>query len=206
MNAPGVAPKVPKPAKERGKIAPAKFAHVALRTGNYEAMIEWYSKVLEAEIVLGSPMASFLTYDDEHHRLAILNMPGLKPQDRSHAGTEHIAYTYESLDDLFATYERLQSLGIMPFWTIHHGGTLSLYYHDPDQTQVELQVDVFDTHEAFAQWLETSDFAVNPVGVKVDLPDMIARYRAGEDRASLLDRPRIDPSQVMAQMPGPGPT
>ncbi|MEM9286850.1 MAG: VOC family protein [Pseudomonadota bacterium] len=202
MNAPAIQPLVPKTAKERGKIAPAKFAHVALRTSKYEEMIAWYSKVLEAEVVLGSPMASFLTYDEEHHRLAILNMPGLEDQDRRYAGTEHLAFTYESLDDLFATYERLAELGIMPFWTINHGGTLSLYYHDPDQTQVELQVDVFETNEALADWFQNSDFGMNPVGVKVDVPDLIARYRAGEDRDTILNRPNIEPHQVMAQMPG----
>ncbi|MEM7568331.1 MAG: VOC family protein [Pseudomonadota bacterium] len=204
MNPPGVVPLVPKSAKDRGKIAPAKLAHVALRTSNYEQMIAWYCTVLEAEIVLGSPMASFLTYDDEHHRLAILNMPGLEAQDRSKAGVEHMSFTYETLDDLFDTYERLEAAGIKPFWTINHGGTLSLYYHDPDGTQVELQVDVFDTNEALAEWFQNSDFAINPVGVKVDVPDLIARYRAGEERASLLERPKIDPSQIMAQMPMPG--
>ncbi|MEM9706114.1 MAG: VOC family protein [Pseudomonadota bacterium] len=193
---------VPKTAKERGKTAPAKLAHVAFRTSRYEEMIKWYQNVVEAEIVLGTPMATFLTYDDEHHRLAILNMPGLQPQDRGKAGVEHTSFTYATLDDLFATYERLAALGITPFWTVNHGGTLSLYYHDPDQNQVELQIDVFDSNEALTAWFKGSDFSTNPIGVKVDVPDLIARYRAGEDRAALLERPRIDPSEVFAQMPG----
>ncbi|MCG8440627.1 MAG: VOC family protein [Caulobacterales bacterium] len=195
------APLVPKTAKERGKIAPAKLAHIVLRTSRYQEMIAWYQTVLEAEIVLGTPVVTFMTYDDEHHRVAIANMPGLEPRPPQTTGMEHCAFTYATLDDLFATYERLAGQGVKPFWTINHGGTLSLYYRDPDHNQLELQVDVFDSNEALTAWFKDSDFDVNPVGVKVDLDDLIARYRAGEDRATLLARPRIHPSEVPAQFP-----
>lgn len=205
MNVPVVAPLVPKTAKERGKIAPAKLAHVVIRTSQYEEMIKWYQTVLEAEIVLGTPMVTFMTYDEEHHRIAIANMPGLQPPPPQTTGVEHCAFTYGTLDDLFATYERLMAVGIEPFWTINHGGTLSIYLHDPDQNQIELQVDVFDTNEGLTRWFVESDFDVNPVGVKVNIPELIARYRGGESRESVLERPRIEASQVMAQFPGPPP-
>lgn len=194
-------PLVPKTAQERGKIAPAKFAHIALRTSRYEEVIAWYKTVLEAEVVLGNPMATFITYDEEHHRLAILNMPGLQDRPPNINGMEHSSFTYETLDDLFATYERLAELGIKPFWTINHGGTLSIYYHDPDHNQVELQVDVFDTNEGLTRWFMESDFHINPVGVKVNIDDLITRHKAGESRESLLERPRIHPSEIPAQMP-----
>lgn len=196
-------PLVPQTAKERGKVAPAKLAHIVFRTSQYEEMVKWYQTVLEAEIVLGTPMVSFLTYDEEHHRVAIANMPGLQPPPPQTTGVQHCAFTYEDLDDLFATYERLKGVGIAPFWTINHGGTLSLYYHDPDHNEIELQVDVFETNEGLTEWFVQSDFDLNPVGVKVDIDALIERYRAGESRESILERPRIDPSEVMAQFPTP---
>ncbi|MEM6534238.1 MAG: VOC family protein [Pseudomonadota bacterium] len=194
-------PNTPATAKARGKVAPAKLAHIVFRTSRYEEMIQWYKTVLEAEIVMGSPMVTFLTYDDEHHRIAIAAQPNLQDQDRSRAGMEHCAFTYESLDDLFATYERLAAAGIKPYWTINHGGTLSMYYQDPDGNNLELQIDAFDSNEQTTQWLIESDFSVNPVGVKFEPEELIARYRAGEDKQSLLTRPVIAPDQVLAQFP-----
>ncbi len=198
---PSSPPCVPKTAKERGKIAPAKLAHVALQTSRYEEMLQWYKVFLEAELVLGTPGVSFLAYDEEHHRIAIINMPGLEDKTPQIGGVAHVAFTYETLDDLFATYERLAAEGIKPFWCINHGATLSMYYRDPDNNQMELQIDTFDSNEATTEWLAESDFETNPIGVKFEPEDLIRRYRAGEERSSLLKRPVIGPSAVPAQLP-----
>ena len=50
---------------------------------------------------------------------------------------------------------RLKDTGITPYWCINHGFTLSMYYRDPDQNQVELQVDLFDSAASVAAWLES---------------------------------------------------
>tara|TARA_R110001599_G_C12276844_1_gene662677 strand:- start:26621 stop:26986 length:366 start_codon:yes stop_codon:yes gene_type:complete len=113
----------------------------------------------------------------------------------------HCAFTYETLDDLFATYERLEGLGITPYWCINHGTTLSMYYKDPDGNQIELQIDIFDSLEATNAWFEQSDFDVNFIGVRMNPTDLIARYRGGEERHILLDRPVIDPGEVLNQLP-----
>ncbi len=193
---------VPPTAKERGKTAPAKLAHIVLRTSRYDELINWYKTVLEAEVVVGTPGLTFLTYDEEHHRIGIVNMQDLEEGNRKAAGVEHVAFTYETIDDLFATYERLKEAGIEPYWTINHGTTLSFYYQDPDRNNIELQIDIFETSEETNNWMSTSDFAANPIGVKVDPEDLIARHRSGEDAAVLLARPVIDPSEVPAQFPG----
>ncbi len=193
---------MPPTAKERGKTAPAKLAHIVLRTSRYDELIDWYKTVLEAEVVVGTPGVTFLTYDEEHHRIGIVNMEGLEKGSHRAAGVEHVAFTYETIDDLFATYERLKEAGIEPYWTINHGATLSFYYQDPDRNNIELQIDVFATNEETNHWISTSDFAANPIGVKFEPEDLIARHRAGEDTAVLLARPVIDPSEVPAQFPG----
>ena len=193
---------VPVPARLRGKIAPIKLAHVVLRTANAARLVDWYCTVLEAEKALDNGMLTFLTYDEEHHRLAIAQLPGIShAPERSASGLEHFAFTYAGADDLFATYERLKAKGIEPYWAINHGPTLSLYYRDPDGNQVELQIDLFDTLEATNAWFAQSDFATNPIGVKFDPEDVIRRYRAGEPASTLFSRPVIDPARVMAQFP-----
>lgn len=192
---------VPPTAKERGRTAPAKLAHFVLRTSRYAELIEWYKTVLEAEVVIGTPGISFLTYDDEHHRIGIVNMADLEKGNPRAAGLEHVAFTYATVDDLFDTYQRLQAQGIEPYWTINHGATLSFYYRDPDRNNIELQVDVFDTVEETNAWIANSDFEANPIGVKFDPESLIARHRQGEDRATLLARPVIDPADIPAQFP-----
>ena len=172
---------VPATARERGKIAPAKFAHIVFKTSRYEELIRWYQVVLEAEIMTATPAVTFLTFDEEHHRIAIANMPGLAERPFQTAGMEHCAFTYDSLDDLFATYERLASHDITPYWCINHGPTLSMYFRDPDNNQVELQIDIFDSNEAINAWLAQSDFDTNPIGVKFDPEQLIARYRGLAD-------------------------
>jgi len=192
---------VPTTAAARGRVAPVTFAHIVLRTGHKEAMVEWYRTVLEAEVALANPLLTFLTFDDEHHRIAILGMPGLAPATQPAAGLEHFAFTYASLGDLFATYKRLRAAGILPYWCINHGPNLSFYYRDPDGNQIELQIDVFESAEAVNAWYQTSDFATNPIGVKFDADDLIGRFERGEPLHTLTQRPHIAPDQVLAQLP-----
>ena len=108
-------------------ISPAKFAHFVLRTGQFDRMAEWYRTVLAARIVFRDERLCFLSYDDEHHRLALIHVPGLAPRDPESAGTDHVAYAYRDLGDLLATYRRLRAHGILPHWPIIHGVTTSLY-------------------------------------------------------------------------------
>ncbi|WP_082545264.1 VOC family protein [Sphingopyxis sp. Root1497] len=191
----------PPVAKKGDGISPAKLAHIVLRTTDIDRMAAWYCDVLQAQIVLATDFIAFLTYDDEHHRIAIAQLPDLVERPAMAVGLEHIAFTYASPDHLFSTYERLKGDGLRPYWTINHGPTLSFYYRDPDLNQIELQIDLQDDAEAVNRWFAQSDFSVNPIGVRVDPDDMIARYRAGEDPGALFARPVISPDQIPAQFP-----
>lgn len=114
MNAPDALGRVPDPARERGKIAPAKLAHVVLKSANKDRLVDFYKTLLEAEVTFGDRNAAFLIYDEEHHRIAVIGMPGLGRNSRRSAGVDHIDFTYASLDDLLATYERLKAAGSRP--------------------------------------------------------------------------------------------
>ena len=136
---------VRKIAPETQPVSPAKFAHFVLRTGQFDKMAEWYKTLLNARIVFRDERLCFLSYDDEHHRLALIHIPGLAPRDPESAGTDHVAYSYRDLGELLATYKRLKAAGILPHWPINHGVTTSMYYRDPDNNRVELQIDNFAT-------------------------------------------------------------
>jgi catechol 2,3-dioxygenase-like lactoylglutathione lyase family enzyme len=177
-------------------VTPIRFAHVVFRTAQFEAMKRWYETVLGAHVVHANPMLAFLTYDDEHHRIALVNMPGSPPRPEGSAGVEHFAYTYATLGDLVATYERLKSAGITPYWTINHGPTTSMYYRDPDGNQIELQVDNFPTAEELNAWFGSGAFARNPIGVDFDADELVRKFKAGVPVEELV---RLAPESVMSR-------
>ena len=170
-------------------ISPAKFAHFVLRTGQVAKMAEWYKTVLAARIVFRDERLCFLSYDDEHHRLALIQVPGLEPRDPNGTGTDHVAYSYRDLGGLLATYRRLKAAGILPNWPINHGVTTSIYYRDPDNNRVELQIDNFGTAEECQAYFQSQAFAENPVGVTYDPEELCRRYEAGEPISELLRIP-----------------
>ena len=184
-------PKVPKTARERGRVAPAHLAHFVRKTSRFGEMVEWYQRVLEAEIAYSNEMLAFLTYDDEHHRVAIIAIPGLVEPPPNAWGTDHIAFTYASLDDLLHTYKRLKKNGIEPYWAINHGPTTSLYYKDPDGNSIETQIDNFATVQEADAWLRGGEFEENSIGVIFDVDELVARHEAGVPFSELVERPGL---------------
>lgn len=160
-------------------VSPRKLAHLVFRTPRYHAMVQWYCTVLGAHPVFANAMLTFATYDDEHHRIAFVNLPHLADLDPMAAGVDHVAFTYDSLSDLLQTYERLKGEGILPVWCINHGPTTSMYYADPDGTRVELQIDNFATNAELDAWFHSGAFAKNPIGVEYDPEELLKMFRAG---------------------------
>lgn len=172
---------------------PIKFAHVVYMTRRFDEMIAWYGDVFEGEIVHQDPALAFMRYDEEHHRFAFANLDLLKPNggdkdDRGEIGVNHLAYTYATAGDLLETYERLKQADQLPYWPVHHGMTLSLYYKDPDGNRIELQVDALSAEEAIA-FMASEAFAANPLGIIIDPDVMLEAYRAGASEADLLQMP-----------------
>ena len=172
-------------------LRPIKLAHFVLRTSRYEALVSWYRFVLGAEAAFENELLTFLSYDDEHHRLAILNVPDLAEPPPGITGVHHIAFTYGSLSDLLGHYARLRDHDIMPAYVINHGPTTSLYYADPDGNQLEFQVENFDSVAASTAFFHSDAFAENPIGVEFDPEEMLAQLRAGGSEAMLKRRPDV---------------
>ena len=167
-------------------VSPAKFAHIVLYTKKYQEMVDWYCAFLGAQVTGATMGLAFLTYDDEHHRVAIIDKPDYNDLVPNTVGLAHFAFCYASLGDLIAHYETMKARGVMPVRTINHGPTTSLYYRDPDGNAVESQVDNFPTIEALNAWFAKGKFDENPIGVHFDFEDLIARRHAGEPEADLL--------------------
>lgn len=172
-----------------GIVSPLRLAHVVLRTSRIKEMIAWYKLVLNAGIAFENDEIAFLAYDDEHHRIAFVNIPGLAPQPAGQVGMHHLAFTYPSLDDLLGNYEKLRDQGITPLWCVNHGPTTSMYYGDPEENQIELQVDNYATVEEAGEFFFTDAFATNTIGVDFDPEDLLRRVRAGEADDDIKRRP-----------------
>lgn len=106
-----------------------KLQHVGLTTANLDAMLEWYRKVLGLTVNNRSPVpgdaqhrapfsaVAFASNDEMHHRISFFEVSGLSEDpDRSrHPRVQHVAFEYDTLDDLLGTYVRLRKLaGVIP--------------------------------------------------------------------------------------------
>lgn len=172
-------------------VAPSKLAHVVYSTHHFDEMIDWYSKVLEAETLHSSDKLAFMSWDEEHHRIAIVNLgPAADPASTrrtDQVGVHHVAYTWDDLDGLMGTYERLRDLGITPVVRLRHGMTLSMYYEDPDGNRSEFQIDVLGVDAAY-EFMHSPAFEANPIGEEFDPDELLSAYRSGADMKDLVFR------------------
>jgi catechol-2,3-dioxygenase len=180
------------------RVRPHKFVHVVYRTRRFAEMVRWYQRVFDAKVQYQNPVLAFLTYDGEHHRFAFANLDVLQPNAgekdrRGVIGVDHVAYTYASVNDLLENYAQLKVQGIRPYWCVHHGITVSMYYADPDGNQMEFQVDCFASNEEANAFMEGPHFAANPIGVEYDPEEWLGKLRAGAPVSEFLRRPTDEP-------------
>lgn len=165
-----------------------KLAHVVLQTGQLTAMRAWYLNVLDAHVVYENEFLSFMTFDEEHHRVGIVQLPEPPARTPTTVGLAHSAYTFSSLESLLTKHEDLKKADIQPQVPVQHGLTTSIYYRDPDGNMVELQIDNFTTPEAGTEYLRGEEFRADPFGPSFDPDAMLAALRVGVPEAELLTR------------------
>ena len=156
--------------------ADKRFAHIVLQTGQLAPLRDWYLKVLDAHVVFENEMLCFMTFDEEHHRLAIAQMAQPAPRTSATVGMGHSAYTFANLESLLTKYEDLKNAGIQPHVPVQHGPTTSIYYRDPDGNMVELQIDNMAPDDATA-YMRGEEFSSDPFGPSFD-PDAMLRRAA----------------------------
>jgi catechol 2,3-dioxygenase-like lactoylglutathione lyase family enzyme len=189
---------------EPGIVPPSKLSHIVLKTSRLVEMREWYMSVLGARVLYGNDRIAFLTFDKEHHRLALVQMDGLEKPAQFSTGLDHVAFTYDDLGTLLSTYKRLKAIGIAPRWPVNHGMTTSLYYQDPDGNRVELQFENYPTEDELLAFIEGPEFAANPMGGAFAPEELIRRFENGEPIYPLVrgirDPKGPSPEQILKEM------
>jgi catechol 2,3-dioxygenase-like lactoylglutathione lyase family enzyme len=178
------------------RIKPAQIAHFVIYTSRFIEAVAWYKAMLNCTATFENDNLAFLTYDDEHHRVAIAAIPGLAEQPKQTASIHHVAFTYRTLWELLVTWKRLSEQGFLPYWTVNHGPTTSMYYADPDGNRIEFQVDNFASSEEAKAYCASPEFRENSVGVEFEPEVLLGRLNAGESEAVLKRRPNIGPRSI----------
>lgn len=131
--------------RQAGELAiTPKLHHIALKTNQFNEMCDFYRSLLnfrptlEVEQVVG-----FYTFDLVHHRLVIFNDPSLSSEVPASKGMHHIAFAYDTVDDLMRVYQNFKRNNIHPFIAVNHGPNTAFYYQDPDCNIIELEIDNF---------------------------------------------------------------
>ena len=178
-------------------MPPSKLAHIVFQTNRIEELRDWYCAVLGGQVIYENPNLSFVTYDDEHHRVAFVNFGPLAPRDThtelmikttEQPGLHHVAFTFGSMGEFLDNYVRLRDCGIRPFFCVNHGPTTSMYYRDPDGNRIELQIDNFETAAEGQAWMSSEAFDKNPIGVEFDPDQLVKKFTSGIPVAELVKR------------------
>ncbi|MFJ5780156.1 VOC family protein [Streptomyces sp. NPDC093094] len=169
--------------------ASPKFAHVVFQTAQPQQMRDWYCTVLDGHVVYTDDALSFITFDEEHHRVALIHPPAqLKRKTPDTAAMHHVAYTFDSIDDLLDRYVLLRDKGVLPAVCIAHGVTTSMYYRDPDGNFVEMQIDRYAEPDDATAYMKGPEYAADSVGPSFDPEAMLEARRGGATTEELSDR------------------
>jgi catechol 2,3-dioxygenase-like lactoylglutathione lyase family enzyme len=181
--------------KWRSPHAPVFWAHWVIRTTRPERLVDWYQKVFGARVVYSNERLTFLTWDAESHRLAIVRMPAvvrlipsLGRWSRKFGGIDHLSFNFGSLERLLTEYQRIKREGIEPVWCINHGPTTSIYFDDPEGVRLEFQVDNYDDVRGLLDFAASGDFELNPIGVNFDPDYLLERLQMGVPLSELRKR------------------
>jgi catechol 2,3-dioxygenase len=158
-----------------------RLHHWGMRTAKFHEMVDWYSTVVGFETVLSSDspaQVAFVTNDEQHHRGGFFSPPGIAddPDRGRMPGVNHLAWEYDTLDDLLATWRRLETAGIKSILTTDHGPSFSFYYKDPENNTVELTCLAYDDLAKVKERLRSPENIRNPMGRPV-IPDQLIAAR-----------------------------
>ena len=165
--------------------------HINLKTTRLQELIDWYGTVVGAEVNFQFPGGAFLSNDAANHRIALIALPVFNddPEKISRTGAHHVAFEYDTLDDLLATYLRLKAEGITPGGCLDHGLTTSFYYFDPDNNGVELQADNYGAWAESTRFIQSDPrFAADPIGKPVDPDALVEARRSGLSASEIHER------------------
>ena len=166
-------------------LPPMRLGEIVLATGRYDTMTAWYRQLLDIEPALqhsvetqalpGTPakpqrMCFFRLHMEHPYQevVAIFEMPGTHSAPSGDPGLHHMQLRNASLPVLGERYRRLRDVGVLPYRSMDHGPSTSLYYRDPDHNVVELAASNFANQEEYQACLASDVFRRNPAGKVID--------------------------------------
>ena len=93
-------------------IHPKKVGHVVLKARDLGPIEKFYTEVLGFEVVmrLDRPRGVFFTLGEQHHDIAVLEMPAdAEPVKDNQVGLHHVALQVDSLAELQECYRTLKA-------------------------------------------------------------------------------------------------
>jgi catechol 2,3-dioxygenase len=126
-------------------LRPRKVGHVVLKARDIERAERFYTGVLGFEVVtrLKRPRGVFFTLGEQHHDLAVLEVPEeAEEPNKTRPGLHHVALQVRDWSELKEFYRTLQVHDVTITGTVDHGITRSIYFLDPEGNQFELYCDV----------------------------------------------------------------
>jgi len=123
-------------------LSPVRLNHAVLFVSDVERSIAFYTAVFQMEVIDRVPRmnAAFLRLprSGNHHDLGLFGVgSGAAPVRPGAVGLYHLAWQYETIDELAAAKRVLIEAGCYTGES-SHGATKSLYGADPDGNQFEL--------------------------------------------------------------------
>jgi catechol 2,3-dioxygenase-like lactoylglutathione lyase family enzyme len=181
--------------------------HFGTATTRNDEMLEWYRNVVGMEVSMRSEVPvtmTFVSNDLAHHRGGFFSPPFVTEDAEKfqHARIQHLAWEFDSIDDLLETWERLTGLGIVPVAASCHGTHFSCYYKDPDYNTVELLADAFGDMRKSFEFFQTPQMQANPMGGHIDPAKLIEARKQGVELDELRER-ALAGEYVPAQIPDP---
>ena len=116
--------------KPSGAAYPCRFGKAAALTAAFQSA--------GGGSATDSPIQmAFMSNDRAPFRVAFMAVRGLRedPEQFVHAGLHHLAFEYDSFDDLMSSFARLKQLGIEPIVCVNHGLTTSCTIRIPTRTR-----------------------------------------------------------------------
>jgi catechol-2,3-dioxygenase len=119
-----------------------RLNHAVLYVRDVSVSVAFYDRALGFRTVMSMPGAAFLqaSGSSNDHDLGLFQIgaqAGPSGAGRSTVGLYHLAWEVDTLDELAATRQRLESLGALVGAT-DHGTTKALYAQDPDGIEFEV--------------------------------------------------------------------
>jgi catechol 2,3-dioxygenase len=130
------------------QVHPAvRIGHVHLRVADLDRAIAFYRDLLGLSVTadaraFGLPMA-LLAAGDYHHHIALntFQSAGGTPPPTGHTGLHHVALLYPDRRALAGAVQQLLDRAYPLDLAEDHGGSVSVYLHDPDGNGLELSYD-----------------------------------------------------------------